>query len=154
MLTTAKNEKGKMPKAFMVGIAVAIWIVFGAGCAAGSQSQSNAQPAGAAEAPSHPVVAEKAASNLPTARDIAARYHGTRFHAGNVGPVPNYIGQTSTGTFFVGKEFYMVNTFTTKKALNVWLKEWAKPDTYGLTTKWKGETWVVNKVGDSPGGNS
>jgi hypothetical protein len=149
MLATEKNEKGKMPKAVMVGIAIAIWIVFGAGCsAAGHKASVTPGPP-----LSHPAVAEKVVSHLPTARDIVARYHGTRFHSGKVGASPNIIGQTSTGTFFVGKEFYMVNTFTTEKALNAWLK-WAKPDTYGLATKWKGETWVVNKVGDSPGGNS
>lgn len=131
---TNKNEKKKGgPTAIAVAIVIAIWIAV-TGCASASQPYSVTH--------SQPAVAEKVLASLPTAKDIAAKYHGTHFHAGHLGPVPTYGGQTSTGSFFVGNKFYTVNTFTTAKAMNAWLEQW-KPDTYGLATQWKGETWIV-----------
>ena len=132
-----KEEKGRKPaNAWVTGVAIAIWIIFGAGCAAASHPVQ-------APVTSHPTTASQSAQ-LPTAKDIAVQHGATKFAAGKIGPVPNAIEQTSTGTFFVGKKFYWVNTFVSKDALNAWLKA-NKPESYGIVPKWQGETWIVQE---------
>lgn len=74
---------------------------------------------------------------LPSAREIAAQLGGTRYE--DRGPAM-LAGVVSSGTFWIGKDKYAVDTFMTREARDAWLKASEK---FGVSPKWMTSTSVV-----------
>jgi hypothetical protein len=117
-------------KKTLLAVMAAIALMGGlAGC--GSASQPAGSPATHAQAP-------VAVQQLPSARDIAAQLHGTRFADKNI--KANLWGMTSAGTFWIGNQKYAVNVFNSKELRDAWLKVSKQ---FGVNPKWMTDTSVV-----------
>jgi hypothetical protein len=117
-------------------IAAAVCTIFLGAGVAGCSSGSPAAPSQPVASAPAPVLVQQP----PTAEVIARQLHGTNFTSKDIGDAKVLWGMTSGGTFWLDGEKYAVNTFTTRQALDEWLKVSMR---FGVNPKWKTDTSVT-----------